>query len=129
MKQNRPPNELLDAARLLSISRGNPARAQDLVRQFLAVLPEEKAMIEQAYAAQEDLETVRSVAHRLNSGGQYTGFMRISAAAKFLEQLIDDSAPQENIVFALEQLNREIQVVLDQPTERLFALLVKNGHE
>ena len=128
MKQSVPPNEVLDAARLLSISRGNSARAQDLVQQFLAVLTEEKAPIEHAYAAQ-DLETVRSVAHRLNSGGQYTGFMRISAAAKFLEQLVDDSAPQENIAFALEQLNREIQVVLDQPTERLFALLVKNGHE
>lgn len=108
------PADSFDAAQVLGIGRGNPARARELVKEFLALLPEEKAKIAEAFAAQ-DLETVRQSAHRLTSGGRYTGFLRIGQAAASLEELITEGSSRQRIDAAVAELLRDIQTVLEQP--------------
>lgn len=120
------PADIFDAAQVLSISRGNPARAKELVRQFLMLLPEEKAKIEKAYAAQ-DWEAVRQSAHRLTSGGRYTGFLRISHTAGGLEDQIMAGSSRQRIEATVAELLRDIRTVLEQPEAAWLAVLESNN--
>lgn len=117
------PHEILDAGQVLSISRGNLARAHELVQEFLVLLPEEQVNMEKAYAAQ-DLDGVRQGAHRLVSGGHYTGFRLIGDAARSLEQGIIEGSSQEIIASAMADLRYEIQMALELPGETLLGLLI-----
>jgi HPt (histidine-containing phosphotransfer) domain-containing protein len=116
------PHEILDVSQVLGISRGNLALARELVQEFLVMLPQEQTHIEKAYAAQ-DLDSVRQGAHRLVSGGHYTGFLRISNAARELEQGIIEGVSQEDITSAMADLRQEIQMALELPGKSFLVLL------
>lgn len=105
---NSNPSQPDPAAPLRSSLSADPDMV-DLVQDFVEEMAERLASINAA-ARENDLGTLRTVAHQLKGSAAGYGFTPISSCAASLEQLIDATGPAAEVNSLREQVDELINL-------------------
>lgn len=112
---------LFDKDLALKQAGGNPELAKELFEMLLKDLPGSQGAMNQAHD-KLNKDAFWNAVHKIHGGTAYCGVPDLKQACKSLEDEIKNVYPSEEVKIALNKLNEEITLLLDNE-EMLLATL------